>query len=74
MMNLAKAVGRHMKIPMKESFASMLAARDMVMVWETLPPPMLYRQIVGDTASVLQEGEMTHLQVHSELILEIATA
>lgn len=74
MMNSAKAVGLHMKIPMKESFASMLEARGMVMVLEMLPPPTLYQETAGGTASVLQGGEMIPHQVPSELIPEIAIA
>lgn len=74
MMNSAKAVGLHMKILMKESFVNMLEARGMAMVLGVLPLPMLYQEIVGGTATVLQEGEMTPHQAPNELIPEIAVA
>ena len=74
MMNSAKAVGLHTKTLMKESFVNMLEARGMAMVLVVLPLPMLYQEIVGGTATVLQGGEMIPHQVPSELIPEIAAA
>lgn len=74
MMNSAKAVGLHTKTRMKESFVNMLEARGMVMVLGVLPLPMLYQEIVGGTAIVLQGGEMIPHQAPSELIPEIAAA
>lgn len=74
MMSSVKEVELRMKILMKGSFASMQEARGMVTVSVVLLRPMLSQGTAGDTASVLQGGEMTLHQAHSVLTPEIATA